>query len=541
MICVSLDLNDIDPIAFTKNCYLNICVPDKNHMKEKINMKKYVFIDTENVGPAGFDGCEYLKTGDMLKIYKSKACENLVDKILKEKNDCIEADVSISNVQFTMKNAMDCMIIHDICNLRAYRHLYDFYIITKDSDYVKPAKELSKDGYDINILSSVKQIPGLINTNDGHNNTDECEGSKRTTVHKICKSMLRNTKFESHATWLANKIKNENTALIKFKIASIIPPKNIDELCGILDNIIKELTANPSDYIKIKKIEYPDIKDILGYLENVLKSENINPEKMTELAKHLKKAKTNADIENIINNCVKKNKRKNVSKNLKYFRLLIIDYNNRDMQDTVTEINKKLKSAKQRLTWLNDTQLIELFDLIDEIRSEKNIIHIIDTYAQTKQQKITLLGYMKSDKNQPGNTKNMLNNVTETIILSNRTVLPSKITTDKLDTISELSKEKTPDSITSLRNNVSQILSDITEKEIEQKTISKNTQNDLKKEKIKKFCDEHFEKSLSNKISEIIVSMPTKSMIKQTLKYMVRKNIEQIYETIEPIISELPE
>ena len=544
LIHISQNMNrsNKDPQAlFSKECNMDTYIPIKSEIGIE-HMRKYIFIDTENVGPKGFEACEELDTSDIIKIYKSKACEAVVNKILKDKNS-IPAEIFTHDVPFTMKNAMDCMIVNDICNLAHYRQLYDFYIITKDSDYSKPVKTLKEKGYNINVFPSIKKMleSKTLDQIESHNTTPY--EKTITSCYDICKNLLKDTKFEAHTKWIIKELTEKHPILIKFDIASQFSQKHTEEFIKILDVILKTIEQHHISLpYETQIIDLPSEKDVAKYIENVLKSENLG-KNLSCFISRLAKAKTVNDINETICHHIKSNKRKNITKRIIHYKNVIAEYNESTTRQNITSLQKEIVQVKKELPWLNEFQIGTFLNQITELTTEKDIHVLLDTIATSKSEKNIALNFIRTYCEQKNNKKiqPILTDMLQTTKLSERTIIPNNLSDNELDELSATSKQKAPDYITKLRNNVSDMLSDITVKEIKQHTAKTQTNTTECTEKdIKDFCDKTFDRSISKKIADAIISMPTQTMIKQTIKYTIRKNIDEIYEKITPIIKNRP-
>lgn len=110
-------------------------------MGEK-KIKRYYFIDMENVHREGLKGISKLTSKDHVRIYYSNPLEtipmNVHIEIMKS-----EAQFEYITVDVHIKNAADCMILFDLKEIAKEHKKAEFFIVSNDTDFDRPISDFA--------------------------------------------------------------------------------------------------------------------------------------------------------------------------------------------------------------------------------------------------------------------------------------------------------------------------------------------------------------------------------------------------------------
>lgn len=120
--------------------------------KDKI--KRYFFIDMENVHTNGFKGVGDLNERDCVRIYYSNPNESIPIE-LHIKLMSSSADFEYIKVDMPIKNAADCMILLDLQKLAEKHKKAEYIIVSNDTDFDRPIKKFDTYGYKVRKLSEL--------------------------------------------------------------------------------------------------------------------------------------------------------------------------------------------------------------------------------------------------------------------------------------------------------------------------------------------------------------------------------------------------
>ncbi len=116
---------------------------------DKVKIKRFYFIDMENVHRDGLNGIEQLTQKDCVRIYYSNPLETIpID--LHAQMMASPARYEYIRVEVPIKNAADCMILFDLRDLARDHKKAEFIIISNDNDFDRPISEFKHRG--INTL-----------------------------------------------------------------------------------------------------------------------------------------------------------------------------------------------------------------------------------------------------------------------------------------------------------------------------------------------------------------------------------------------------
>lgn len=533
MVHISLNMNQLKEFendVFSEKCNLNIYKITDDDMTKKyipINKNKYIFIDTENVGEAGLEKWQNLDESDMIRLYRSEATKNTVNKILSRKNQTPASIITV-DVKFQMKNAMDCMIVNDVHQMTAYRNIYDFIIISHDHDFDAPINQLKSKGFNIARVESIDEICTSTKKTEESNikNTDPTNNKpiQQQLIENVCNEFLDSTKF-------SNKFKKILIACItsmslpqtKFEISSLIPEKDCQIVYQIIEKILAELKIYrifPPD-----EIEMPGLESIRNHLKYICVDNcHLDNKQINNLAQKLLKVKNVQQISTAIySSDIAAKKKKRLEKLLHNFIELVDQIDKQNIKKQKKTIDEDLTKISKELKWLNKQTAYDLYIKLTDVKDIKDLKQILSETTDSKANQIQLLNYIK---NNPSSFPN-IPPVSILTIIDNIKLLSKQITNE----------DRSKDKITKLQEELSSnIASDIQEIYKNEHPKQKNHQTKT----IKDYCDQNFDRMTSRRLIPIVTNMPTKSMIKRTLFYMFNQDHEKIYQKLEPIITDKP-
>lgn len=130
--------------------------------KEKYDIEKYYFIDFQNITKESLNGIEKLGKNDCVRIYYGKNAAHIPFELHVRISEC-EAKFEYVKVEFSIKNALDCMIIYDIRAFMGVKSVREYYIISNDTDFDNPIQTFTEAGLVISRISSVDDTPVTTN------------------------------------------------------------------------------------------------------------------------------------------------------------------------------------------------------------------------------------------------------------------------------------------------------------------------------------------------------------------------------------------
>ncbi|MBO6303340.1 MAG: NYN domain-containing protein [Ruminiclostridium sp.] len=123
--------------------------------KGKFDIEKYFFIDFQNITKEALNGIEKLGKNDRVRIYYGKNAAHIPFDLHVKISEC-EAEFEYVKVEFTIKNALDCMIIYDIRAFMGVKSVKEYYIISNDTDFDNPIVTFTEAGLKISRIGSVE-------------------------------------------------------------------------------------------------------------------------------------------------------------------------------------------------------------------------------------------------------------------------------------------------------------------------------------------------------------------------------------------------
>ena len=99
----------------------------------------------ENVHKSGLRGIDKLTSKDCVRIYYSNSLENIPIILVKQMMNS-NAKFEFKEVNLTIKNAADCMILFDLRDIATLNKKAEFIIISNDTDFDKPIEDFRNKG-----------------------------------------------------------------------------------------------------------------------------------------------------------------------------------------------------------------------------------------------------------------------------------------------------------------------------------------------------------------------------------------------------------
>ena len=123
-------------------------------------IKRYYFVDMENVHRSGLKGIDKLTSKDCVRIYYSNPLENIPIILMKQMMHS-SAKYEYIEVEVPIKNAADCMILFDLRDIASENKKAEYIIISNDTDFDKPIEDFKKKKINVkkqvDLQSSSKQ------------------------------------------------------------------------------------------------------------------------------------------------------------------------------------------------------------------------------------------------------------------------------------------------------------------------------------------------------------------------------------------------
>ncbi len=195
---------------------------------KKNKIKRYFFVDMENVHRDGLKGVEDLTSKDCVRIYYSNPLENVPMYIHKQ---IVSSKARFEYIQVDMpiKNAADCMILFDLQAIAGENEHAEFFIISKDSDFDRPIVDFCEKKFKVKKLPEIsgkenKQKEAEVREFiDKHFNDIEISGDReeiiaqtvRAIVHGKTRSQVNNSLMKIYDHDSIKMIFNEIKPLIK--------------------------------------------------------------------------------------------------------------------------------------------------------------------------------------------------------------------------------------------------------------------------------------------------------------------------------------
>lgn len=152
--------------------------------KDKTEIENYYFIDFQNVTKDGLDGLDALGKNDCVRVYYGKNAAHIPFDLHIRIHEC-QAAFEYEKVEYSIKNALDCMIIYDIRAFAGVRNVRNYYIVSNDTDFDEPIRSFSAAGLKICRIPSIKDTPKTVIKKN-----DTASGSKKTKEKK-CENKVR--------------------------------------------------------------------------------------------------------------------------------------------------------------------------------------------------------------------------------------------------------------------------------------------------------------------------------------------------------------
>ena len=208
------------------------------------NIKRYFFIDYENVNKDGLNGILKLTDTDCVKIYYSDNAQTLTFGLHRRMINS-KAKFEFSKVNMSIKNAIDCQILFDIKALIKFNRDSSIYIISKDTDFDKPIEEFIKHGINISKLIQICEVYGAVISKTKPNKKvtarvrlDKREQKIKSIYGVYFKSGIYKEKRDQIVKIL---VKGKTRSQINNELNKIIPSENVSEILKQFKPIISEL------------------------------------------------------------------------------------------------------------------------------------------------------------------------------------------------------------------------------------------------------------------------------------------------------------
>ena len=213
--------------------------------KNKYDVEKYFFVDYENVSSGCLSGLAMLGKDDRVRLYYGKNAAHLSFDQHLQITQC-NAGFEYIKVELSIKNALDCMLLLDINRISSSLKVKNFYVVSKDSDYDEPIKELKSKGLAVSKISEIKDFnkENTGSKSKEKSKKDNNSGPKPGKDQKMLGEALSGSSYKKETEFIYSAIKNsKNKAQLNHKLQKKFEGADVKKIFKLIKSVIADMPS----------------------------------------------------------------------------------------------------------------------------------------------------------------------------------------------------------------------------------------------------------------------------------------------------------